>query len=93
MDVNGNFSDFTSVASGNYYSYCQWKDVPENTISESMLISELASEINKIPAIEANVNLINTVDLPAYEQRIANRIDEVNDGHHDTGEHLRRWHD
>ena len=58
LDVNGNYSDFTSVASGTTTAIAM-EDVPENTISESMLISELASEINKIPAIEVNVNLIN----------------------------------
>ena len=58
LDANGNFSDFTSVASGTTTAIAM-EDVPENTISESMLISELASEINKIPAIEVNVNLIN----------------------------------
>ena len=79
LDVNGNFSDFTSVASGTTTAIAM-EDVPDGTITESMLISELASEINKIPAIEEDVNLINTIDLPAYEQRIANRIDEINDG-------------
>ena len=79
LDVNGNYSDFTSVASGTTTAIAM-EDVSDGTITENMLISELASEINKIPAIEEDVNLINTVDLPAYEQRIANRIDEVNDG-------------
>jgi hypothetical protein len=58
IDTHGNYSDFTSVASGTTTAIAM-EDVPENTISESMLISELASEINKIPAIEEDVNLIN----------------------------------
>jgi hypothetical protein len=58
IDTHGNYSDFTSVASGTTNAI-QASDIPINTISESMLISELASEINKIPAIEVDVNLIN----------------------------------
>lgn len=45
LDVNGNFSDFTSVASGTTTAIAM-EDVPENTISESMLVDTLAQKID-----------------------------------------------
>ena len=70
LDVNGNFSDFTSVASGTTTAIAM-EDVPENTISESMLVDALAQKIDDTDAAIQIVEDVRMGEVNVFRQATA----------------------
>ncbi len=70
LDVNGNFSDFTSVASGTTNAI-QASDIPINTISESMLIDALEQKINNSDAAIQIVEDVRMGEVNVFRQATA----------------------
>ena len=70
LDANGNFSDFTSVASGTTTAIAM-EDVPENTISESMLVDALAQKIDDTDAAIQIVEDVRMGEVNVFRQASA----------------------
>lgn len=70
IDTHGNFSDFTSVASGTTNAI-QASDIPINTISESMLIDALEQKINNSDAAIQIVEDVRVGEVNVFRQASA----------------------
>lgn len=79
VDTTGNVSGFNALAgtAGNSDQE-NHQDFVDLVLQENPYLTEVQTDLNTaITLVDTN---IKTIDLPAYEQRIADRIDEVNDG-------------
>ena len=73
LDVNGNFSDFTSVASGTTTAIAM-EDVPDGTIEKSKLGATLASDIDLMSQrIDDSGNAVVLALINDYENKITQR--------------------
>ena len=70
IDTHGNFSDFTSVASGTTNAI-QASDIPINTISESMLIDALEQKISNSDAAIQIVEDVRMGEVNVFRQATA----------------------
>ncbi len=70
IDTHGNFSDFTSVASGTTNAI-QASDIPINTITESMLIDALEQKINDSDAAIQIVEDVRMGEVNVFRQATA----------------------
>ena len=70
LDTHGNYSDFTSVASGTTTAIAM-EDVPENTISESMLVDALEQKINDSDAAIQIVEDVRMGEVNVFRQATA----------------------
>lgn len=78
VDTTGNVSGFNALAgtAGNSDQE-NHQDFVDLVLQENPYLAEVQSDLNS--AITLGDTTIKTIDLPAYEQRLADRIDEVND--------------
>lgn len=70
IDTHGNYSDFTSVASGTTNAI-QASDIPVNTITESMLIDALEQKINNSDAAIQIVEDVRMGEVNVFRQASA----------------------
>ena len=70
LDTHGNYSDFTSAASGTTTAIAM-EDVPENTISESMLVDALAQKIDDSDAAIQLVEDVRMGEVNVFRQASA----------------------
>lgn len=70
LDTHGNYSDFTSPASGTTTAIAM-EDVPENTISESMLVDALEQKINDSDAAIQIVEDVRMGEVNVFRQASA----------------------
>ncbi|HCL78937.1 MAG TPA: hypothetical protein DIC53_03095, partial [Synergistaceae bacterium] len=78
VDFSGNVGAWNATAgtAGNSDQE-NHQDFVDLVLQENPYLAEVQSDLNS--AITLGDTTIKTIDLPAYEQRIADRIDEVND--------------
>lgn len=78
IDTTGNISGYNALAgtAGNSDQE-NHQDFVDLVLQENPYLAEVQTDLNT--AIDLVDTTIKTIDLPGYEQRIADRIDEVND--------------
>ena len=75
LDVHGNFSDFTGAASGTTTAIAM-EDIPENTITKSMLIDTLSTQIN-----DATSGVITLTETTGAHTTAIGTLNEIVGGH------------